>query len=361
LVKQALPEARYLSFDDPLNRDFARQDPYGLLTNPENTQVILDEIQYVPELLPYLKMKIDANRLPGRWILTGSQQFHLLSAVSETLAGRVAILELPPFNFAEIAGEINVNLAKLLWTGLYPQPCLQPASRDVWLRSYLQTYVERDLRQIENIRDNGAFMRFVQLSAAFHAQEFKAAVYARDCGISAPTIQNWARLLEAGYLGIRLPPFHENFGKRLIKSHKFYWIDPGLVNYLTRQPSPEAALHSSLGGALFEGFVIGEAWKTFLALGKTADLYFWRSNDGLEVDLIVTAAGRLWPVEIKLTATPSSRHCQPLLRLREIVGAERMGNGIVVCQVKEKTVLPYGIHALPWQEFSDWLHKLLMG
>ena len=353
-----LKEAAYITFDDPLNRDFARSDANGFLDRFQGKPVILDEIQYVPEILQYIKIRIDQNKIPGRWIMTGSQQFHLMKNISETLAGRIAILELGPFALGETRPH-DKKLEQVLWTGLFPEPACYPEKRDLWLRAYIQTYMERDVRGLENIRDLNAFETFINLCAACHAQEFHPAKLARAGGVSQPTIKSWSGVLEAGYLAIVLRPFFNNFGKRLVKTPKFYMSDPSLVCFLTRQPSPEAALRGSMGGMLFEGLIVSEIWKLFYKYGKKPDAYFWRSQGGPEVEVIIQAQGRLWPVEIKLTATPSAHHVQGITAFRNLCGKQAGDCGVLVCCVNKKKELPGSNHAIPWFQFSEWLESII--
>lgn len=357
-LQHEMKNVAYVTFDDPLNRDFALQDANGFLDQFDGKTVILDEIQYVPEILQYIKIRIDKNRNPGVWIMTGSQQFHLMKNVSETLAGRIAILELPPFCLNEGKGRAR-QLEDILWTGLFPEPACYPQKRDVWVKSYIQTYLERDIRQFENIRNFRSFEMFVNLCAAFHSQEFHPADLARDCGVSQPTIKSWTKILEASYLSIMLPPFFKNFGKRVVKTSKFYFNDPSLVCYLTRQPAALAALRGSMGGALVEGLIISEVWKTFFNCGKRPAAFFWRSQGGLEVDLIIQAKGKLWPIEIKLTSTPSLNHVKGLNRFKEIAGSDASQQGIIVCRVDKTRNLPGENIALPWSVFSEWLKEII--
>jgi predicted AAA+ superfamily ATPase len=230
-VQRVLKNVPYVTFDDPLNRDFALRDPNGFLDQFPEKPVVLDEIQYVPSILQYIKMRIDKDRSPGRWVLTGSQQFSLMEGITETLAGRTAILELAPFSLKEIEA-LKRSLDDIVWTGLFPEPACYPEKRDLWVKSYVQTYVERDIRQLENIRDLRSFESFVNLCAAHHAKEFHPASLARDCGVSQPTIKSWAKILEACYLAIFVPPYFENFGKRVIKTPKFYFTDPSLILHM---------------------------------------------------------------------------------------------------------------------------------
>lgn len=230
----ALKDAAYVTFDDPLTRDFARQDPRGFLDQFQKKRVILDEIQYVPKLMQYLKIIIDQDRQQnGRWILTGSQQFQLMHNISESLAGRIAILELLPFSVLELKSLGVRSLSQLLWSGCYPEPLLsmKKEQRDLWLHSYVQTYIERDLRQLQNIQDLGVFERVISLMAARHAQFFNSAELAREAGISAPTIKNWGTLLSAAYICYFLPPYFKNYGKRITKTSKLYFIDTAIVAF----------------------------------------------------------------------------------------------------------------------------------
>lgn len=357
LRHEAGNDVGYVSFDDPLERDFATVDPAGFLGRFADRPVILDEIQYVPGLLPHLKLRIDADPgRCGRWLLTGSQQFGLMRDVSESLAGRVAILELPPFSWPEFP---RPDLGEMLWNGAYPIPALHPERRDLWLRSYVSTYIERDVRQLRNIPDLRLFNQFLNLAAARHGQEFHAADLARELGVSQPTVKSWGGVLEASYIAHFLPPWFRNYGKRVVKSAKFYFYDAALVSLLTRQPDAAAALAGPLGGALLDGWVVTEAVKAFMTLGRKPELYFWRSHDGLEVDLLIASGGKLLPVEIKLTATPGAGHVEPLRRFMVLAENEASGPGWLVCRTETARSLPGGHIALPWQEFPARLQGLI--
>ncbi|MGA1870829.1 MAG: ATP-binding protein [bacterium] len=349
----------YISFDDPLNRTFALHDPKGFLAQFKNKSIIVDEFQYVPEILSYIKIEIDRYHQPGRWILTGSQQFQSMKNISETLAGRVAILELPPFNLKEGLYNKQNNLEHAVWNGGYPDPAIYPEKRDLWLEGYLQTYIERDVRNLENIKDLRTFETFINVCAAFHSNPFNTASIARDCGVSLPTVKSWASILKASYIVVFLPPYFKNFSKRLIKTPKIYFFDSALVCLLTRQPSPEATLAGAMGRALFEGIIISEAYKAFYNRGTRPTLYFWRSHDGLEVDLLLHAKGTIHPIEIKLTATPNFNHIKPLERFKKLVGSEAAEKGTLVCRVKEEQNLPGNNLALPWYKFTDYIEELI--
>jgi predicted AAA+ superfamily ATPase len=231
----------------------------------------------------------------------------------------------------------------------------------MWLRSYVATYIERDVRQIRNIPDLRVFNQFLNLAATRHGQEFHAADLSRELGITQPTVKSWGGVLEASYIAHFLPPWFRNYGKRIVKTPKFYFYDSALVNLLTRQPDASAALAGPMGGALLEGWVVTEAVKAFMALGRKPDLYFWRSHDGLEVDLLIVINGKLQPIEIKLTATPGAGHVAPINRFITLAGDEACPQGILVCRTETERALPNGHIALPWQTFPQWLRARLTG
>jgi uncharacterized protein len=356
LLRHETPDAAFVTLDDPVERAFAATDPNGFLDRFAGRSLVIDEAQYAPELLPYLKMRIDAARAPtGRFLLTGSQQLGLMQGVGEHLTGRVAILELLPFSYLEHAATPTNSLAATLWLGGYPEPALAPERRDLWLRSYLATYLERDIRNLRAVGDLRAFQAFIALAAARHTQELNVASLARDAGVSQPTARSWLGLLEATYLATLVPPYFRNLGKRVIRAPKLLFLDSGLVSALTRQPSDEAALAGAMGGPLLEGWVISETIKLFAAAGQRPDVHFWRSNDGLEIDLLVGLGGRLLPVEVKLTATPTATHAAPTARFNELARDESHGRGLLVCRVTQRRELPGGVLALPWHEYPAWL------
>jgi len=222
--------------------------------------------------------------------------------ISESLAGRAVLFDLAPFCSTETNPSTELN--ELLWNGLYPEPTLSPEKRDLWVSSYLQTYLERDIRQLGNVSDIHSFKTVVRLRAARHGQELNLTALSRESGVAAATVKKWIGLLESCYLIFLLPPFHNNLGKRVVKSPKIYFMDSAPAAFLTHQPSAEALGCGSMCGAFFEGFIVAEAIKCFFNHGKNPELFFWRSHDGLKVDLLIQIAGKTVPVEIKRTATP---------------------------------------------------------
>ncbi len=358
-LRQELKGYGYVSFDDPMQRDFARSDPVGFIQSVKSPKgIILDEIQYVPSLLQYIKIEIDNHRIPGQWVLTGSQQFHLMKNISESLAGRAVLFDLAPFCSTET--DLSVGINELLWNGFYPEPALDPEKRTLWMSSYIQTYLERDIRQLGNVTDIYSFETLVKLCAARHGQELNLAALSRESGVAVATVKKWIGLLESCYLIFLLHPFHNNLGKRIVKSPKIYFMDSALVAFLTRQPSAEALGSGSMGGAFFEGFIVTEAVKCFFNHGQKPDLFFWRSHDGLEIDLIVQIGTTLYPMEIKKSSTPKPSFLTPVNQFKKLAAANHtIEEGLLICQAGSPTVLPNGNRSLPWQQFYPWLKSQL--
>ena len=359
-LKYTFPEAEYVTFDDPVMQDFAKNDPNGFIAKFSSRQIILDEIQYVPELFSYLKMDIDQNReVCGKWLLTGSQQFNMMKEISDSLAGRIAILNMFPFSQNELssAGK-NLEIDKILWNGAYPEVVLKPEIREIWLASYIRTYIERDVRQLINVADLSLFQTFIGLVAANHSQELNVAGISRDCGAAQPTIKRWISILEASFIIYLLRPFHVNIGKRLVKTPKLYFIDSAIPAYLTKQGSSESLFNGAMGGAFFEGFIVVETLKIIKNSSANAELYFWRSNDGMEIDLIIEFAGKYHAVEIKKTQTPTAKHAESIEKFITLF-KEKTGDSFVVCNIPQAKPLTANVSAVPWQKYFKWVEEIL--
>lgn len=315
LAKMAFPDYAYISLEEPDERDFATADPKGFLKRFAGG-VILDEIQRAPMLLSYIQGIVDKEDLPGHFILTGSQQLPLMGGVSQTLAGRTAIVNLLPFSLDELLNrpsgdplmidhlpETQVkppfDLETILHMGLYPRIHDKSLIAQDWLSAYYRTYVERDVRDIVNIGNLDAFQRFVRLCAGRSGQLLNLSSLAADSGISHTTARQWISILQAGFIIHLLPPHHVNFSKRLIKSPKLYFLDTGLLCYLLRIREPSDLVIHALRGPVFETFVFSERFKSFTHRGETPPLFFWRDRTGHEVDLVIDAGQKLIPVEIK--------------------------------------------------------------
>jgi hypothetical protein len=338
LVKSVFKDHDYLSLELPDQRSFALEDPRGFLSQFDGP-VILDEVQRSPELFSYIQVIIDKEPdRTGRFILTGSQNFLLLQSISQSLAGRCAVLHLLPFSLAELTGRQPISLQTLsksalknrkppkaglmetLFSGFYPRIHDKHLSPRDWLSNYCQTYLERDVRNVLNIGDIETFGRFMRLCAGRTGQLLNLSGLASDCGISHTTARRWISVLEASFIITLLRPHHRNFGKRLIKSPKLYFLDTGLLCYLLQVRSPEELFHRAERGAVFESFVVSELYKNFLHCGEQPHLYFWRDSAGHEIDVIVESGASLIPVEIKSAQTVASDFFDILAYWRKVSG-----------------------------------------
>jgi uncharacterized protein len=286
---------------------------------------VLDEVQRAPELLSYLQGVVDDRARMGDFVITGSQQFGLLAQITQSLAGRVGLLQLLPLSQAELAlAELAPKtLEQAMWRGGYP--ALFDRRRKIgdpglWLAAYTATYIERDVRQLLGVANLTLFQRFVLMCAARTGQLLNLSALASDCGISHTTARSWLTVLEASWLVFRLPPHHRNFGKRLVKTPKLYLLDSGLLCQLLRITRPEDLQVHAARGAVFESWAVAEVLKHRHNHGWPADLYFWRDNHGLEIDLLVEHQGRLLPLEVKSGITYASDWMQPLRRWRAQAG-----------------------------------------
>ena len=352
LLKHCFPGAAYVLIEAPDVVDRVRSDPRSFLEELA-LPAILDEIQNVPELLNYIRAEID--RIPeqkGGWLLTGSQEAALMQGVSESMAGRAAIFQLLPFSHSE---NPRVSLLK----GGYPEVIARPATKDLWFRSYIQTYLERDVRAVIDIKDLATFRRFLALLATRTGQLINKTALAGPLGVSVPTIGAWLGVLEITAQIILVPPFYENFGKRITKSPKLYFADSGLAAHLLGINSEEALRGSPFLGPLFEGLVAGEIVKGQIHAGRAKELYHFRDQQGLEVDFIVPRGeGRLALVEAKATRTPKPDMARSLLRLASGIEGHEVEACVVHQSAKNKLVaagLAEGVHATPWTKISSLL------
>jgi predicted AAA+ superfamily ATPase len=304
LAKSVFPDKPYISLENPDEREFAESDPRGFLSRFAHG-AILDEVQRCPDLFSWLQGVVDARAIMGDFILTGSAQFELISGVTQSLAGRVGRIELLPLSAFELAraNRLPTTLEAMLLSGAYPALFDRELSPSDWFPNYVTTYLERDVRQLIAVRDLSQFQRFVRMCAARSGQLLNLAALGADCGISAVTAREWLSVLEASYLVMRLTPYHRNFGKRLVKTPKLYFLDVGLMAWLLGIRDPISIQSHAARGALFETYVLGEFVKRRFNAGQPADLFFWRDNVGHEVDLLYETPQGLQAVEIKSGAT----------------------------------------------------------
>ena len=353
LRRMSNSDRTYVTLDDPSVLALARGDP-ALFLQRFPAPLLIDEIQYAPELLPYIKIRSDEARQPGLFWLTGSQQFHLMKGISESLAGRVGIVQLFGLSRRETAGrgaeskpflptpeEISGRLGpddivplkrlyEIIWRGSFPAVALSEAmDRNLFYASYVQTYLQRDVRDLARVGDEMAFLRFLRAAAARSGQLLNTAELARDADVAPNTAKSWLSILEASGIVFLLEPWFSNTTKRLVKAPKLYFLDTGLCSWLTEWNSPEALEAGAASGAILETWVVAEILKTWRHNGRRAPLYFYRDGDRREIDLLIVQDGIISPVEIKKTASPGKdavRHFSVLEKLGMPVGP-----GGVIC------------------------------
>ncbi|HHT9111431.1 MAG TPA: ATP-binding protein [Candidatus Brocadiaceae bacterium] len=352
LVRMAFPGKPYLSMEDPDIRGLAESDPRGLLSGyPKGA--VLDEAQRVPRIFSYLQTHVDANMRPGMFVLTGSQQFGLLSGISQSLAGRVGLVQLLPFSISELnaAGRLPADLDDLLFRGQYPPLYDRKIIPGDWFAGYMTTYIERDVRQLVNVRDLSAFQRFVKMCAARTGQLLNLSALASDCGITHNTAASWISVLETSYIIYLLRPHHRNFNKRLIKTPKLYFCDTGLAAWLIGIREPAQISFHAQRGALFETLVVTELLKARFNKGMQPNLFFWRDSKGLEIDLLLEEGEELRPVEIKSGQTIASDFMNSLTKWAALSGTNDRPAWLVYGGDRE---LASGtVTIVPWKKLSN--------
>ena len=344
----------YVSLDDLNTRDMAKNDP-KLFLQLHKPPVIIDEVQYAPELFTYIKIHVDEHHMPGAFWLTGSQIYRLMRGVQESLAGRVALLHLSPLSQREITGmparpfavdfdallaesktisPVDVpNMYERIWNGCMPGLLSGQIERDIFYSSYLSTYLERDVRELSGAIDALKFNRFVTAAAARCSQLVNFTALAEDADIDIQTAKSWLNILETLGIVFLLHPYSNNVLKRTIRTPKLYFYDTGLVCYLTRWSSAEVAESGAMSGALLENFTVSELMKSYQNTGLSPFLYFYRDRDAKEIDVLLEGNGKLFPLEIKKTATPDK--C--IVRTFDVIEKSPLerGTGAVLCMAQE--------------------------
>jgi hypothetical protein len=299
LIKSAFPDYRYETLEDPVTRLLAQNDPVRFLGGKE--KIIIDEIQRSPELFSYIQGMVDKNNISGQFIISGSQSFLLNQHISQSLAGRVAILNLLPLSIAELQkGKIDVaDYEKLIFTGFFPRIYDKKISPADFYPNFIQTYIERDIRLLQNIHDLNTFVRFIKICAGRTGQLINYTSLANDCGISPNSARSWLSLLESSHIVFLLQPHYQNFKKRLVKMARLYFTDTGLASSLLDIQSENQLSSHYLRGALFENLILSEFIKMRLNSGLRPNIYFWRDNKGMEIDCLIETGETVTPVEIK--------------------------------------------------------------
>ena len=359
----------YVTLDDPLILALAKEDP-ALFFQRFAPPVLIDEIQYAPELLPYIKMQVDQNHKPGMFWLTGSQQFHLMKGVSESLAGRVGVVELLGLSRWEHDGRgdfstpflptseeirrreklaVGLSLKELyniMWRGSFPDIALSgDKDRDLFYSSYTQTYLQRDVRDLAQVGDEMAFLRLLRAAAARSAQLLNIAELSRDVDVAPNTVKRWVSILQASGIAFLVEAYHSNVTKRLVKAPKLYFSDTGLCSWLTEWSSPETLEAGAMSGPILETWIMSEILKSWRHAGRRAPFYFYRDKDQKEIDLLISQDGILYPMEFKKTASPNvaaARHFKSLGKLGAPVGP-----GGVICLVNQPLPLTTTAWSVP--------------
>lgn len=320
LVRHAFPEKPYVSCEDPDIRLFATQDPRGFLDTYPNA--VIDEAQKAPELFSYIQTKVDATDKPGQYVLTGSHDFILFEKISQSLAGRTAILRLLPFSLQEIQKESGYETSDhYLFNGFYPRLHKMAIHPKDFYPSYIQTYIERDVRLIKNITDLGQFQLLLKMCAGRVGQLLNLSSLGNECGISHTTVKSWLSILEASYIIFLLLPHHANFNKRLVKMPKLYFYDVGLAAFLLGINSAEQIQTHYNRGGLFESFVISDIIKSMLHSAEQNRCYFWRDNKGNEIDCLIENGDQISPIEIKSGKTITKDFFKGVDYYRKIAGS----------------------------------------
>jgi uncharacterized protein len=356
LCKMLFPDRAYVSLEDLDERTFAQNDPRGFLYRLPGGAVI-DEVQRVPGLLSYIQTIVDQKQTPGMFILTGSQQFDLLETISQSLAGRTALVRLLPYTLAEAYGPglADVSLDRVLFTGFYPGIFHRGLNPTEAMMFYVNTYVERDLRMLINVRDLSAFEVFLKLCAGRSGQIVNFTSLGNDCGVNHATIKNWLSVLEASYIVKLLKPYYRSFNKRLIKSPKLYFLDSGLAAFLLDiQHEGQMASHP-LRGSLFEGMVMSEILKQRFNQGQTDNLYFFRDNTGNEVDLILDAGTTVDFMEIKSGRTVAQDFFKGIRYFSKITG--KMAGRSSIVYGGEDGFEREGVSVMGWRRLSTMLRE----
>ena len=360
LVKETFPDYAYITMEDLDRRSAAKEDPRGFFaTYAEHKGVIIDEIQEVPELLSYMQGIVDQKYRPGYFIITGSQHFLLYEKITQTLAGRIALLTLLPLSVNEIKGAnlLPSDIATLLLKGFYPRLYSQPISVQAWVSNYISTYIEKDVRQIIQISDVNSFQRFLKLCAARTGNLLNYADLARDADISPNTAKAWISILEASYIIKLVNPYYKNFNKRVIKSPKLYFYDSALVCSLLGIRTPEDVHIHPFKGAIFESFVMSEMFKYNYNHNELPQIYFWRDVQGHEIDAIIeTSFDKIIPIEIKSGMTITNDFFENLNDWKNITRQQNVPL-FVIYGGNENFERKPG-HIFAWSNISNLLKKI---
>ena len=350
-LQRLFPAHAYVTFDDPIIRAQADRDP-ALFLADHPAPVVLDEIQYVPHLLAGIKMAVDKSKTRhGSYVLTGSQAFSLMEGVSESLAGRIAVFELLPFSYSELPAikELNEDQAfEDIIRGFFPGPVAQHVPPAMFYGSYIQTYLERDVRGMHAVGDLRSFQQLIEVLAANTGQVLNLTKVGALCGVTHTTARKWLSVLEASRLVYLLRPYARNLRKRVVKSPKLYFTDTGIVAHILRESNPRALRNGVMGGAIFANAVIMDLLKANVGKGSPWQFFYYRDNNDVEVDLILVRGSEHIPIEIKLSRSPNDHMIAGLRSLKKMIKAEQ---SYLLCSRDEVVTMADDVKAVHWYQF----------
>ncbi|GAB4110755.1 MAG: ATP-binding protein [Spirochaetota bacterium] len=357
LAQYVFNNKNYVSLENPDELEYSLEDPKGFLARfPEGA--VLDEVQRNPKLFSYIQTIVDKQKKMGFYILTGSQHFGLLSHISQSLAGRVGFVQLLPFTVNELIQSKVVSYTthyeEIMLKGLYPPVYDRNIEPQVWYPNYVMTYLERDVRQLLNIKELSQFQRFLRMCAARVGQVLNLSGLGSDCGISHNTARSWISILEASYIVYLLPPYYKNYGKRLIKSPKLYFYDTGLVSWLLSIQDKDHMTIHPMKGSIFENFIISELIKISYNKGLTHNMFFWRDSSGVEIDIILEKGTLLHPVEIKSSYTVNDDFFKNIKKWEKITGLQLPA---YVVYGGDESFTRSGITILSWKDYRNIEHE----
>ena len=359
-TKKYFPEHAFISFEQESTRQDARQDPTKFFKKYENEHgIIVDEFQYVPEILSYIKYMCDEQNRPGYFVLTGSSNFLMNEQISQSLAGRVGIFTMLPLSIQELEqAQLLPSLDEIILQGGYPRVYQEKFAADDFYPSYIHSYIERDVRQLTNVVDLYQFQRFMKLCAARIGQLLNVTDLATNCGIALKTAERWLSILQASYVIFLLQPYHVNFNKRVTKQAKLYFYDTGVACSLLELKDIHSLSHSYMYGHLFENFIIADLMKQYHCKGTQPPLYFWRDKNGrIEVDCLINKGYQLIPIEIKSSMTIRNEYFDGLVRFQEMIEQQDSGKNYVVYGGDQTQERNPGT-MISWKLFGSFIDQL---
>ena len=364
LLKHCDSKRNYVTLDDYRERELAVNDP-ELFLQRHKAPLIIDEIQYAPNILSYIKIAVDGSDKKGQYWLTGSQQFHMMKNVTESLAGRVAIIDLKGLSLKELdfleqipflpTGEYIekmrktskehdlTNIYEKIWKGSYPEVNANNTDWETFYKSYLRTYIERDIKDLNAVKNEMDFLKFLRVLAARTGQMLDYTDISKEVGVSSPTIKSWVSILVSSNIVYLLQPYYSNINNRIVKTPKVYFLDTGLCSYLTNWDNPLVLESGAMSGAIFETFVVSEIIKSYNHNIKEPNIFYYRDKDKREIDIIIEQNGKLYPVEIKKSANPD----KSAIKNFSVISNNKLGEGSVICLSKDDYPITQTVNAIP--------------